>query len=55
MSKTNTQLRFLLSLGNTKMVVLSENDDLKIYSNHTGKSSQKRKIVAERVTEALIQ
>ena len=51
MPKTSTHLRFLLSLGNTKMIVLNDEIDLHIYSNQAGKNQ--RTIVAERVTEAL--
>jgi len=53
MSKQTTQLRFLLSLGNTKMVVLSNEDSLHIYSNQDAKSSGKNVITSEHVSEAL--
>lgn len=54
MAKSSTRLRFLLSLGNTKMVVLDNEDDLHIYSNYTSKSADQRTIAAEHVTEALV-
>ena len=53
MAKQSTHLRFLLSLGNTKMVVFNDEDNLHIYSSHPGKVSPNDKIAAERVTEAL--
>ena len=50
-----TNLRFLLSLGDTKMVVLQDEEDLHIYSNQTTcKSRKKDQIAAEHVTEALV-
>ena len=53
MAKQTTHLRFLLSLGNTKMIVLSEQDNLQIYSNQDRKSSAINTITTEHVTEAL--
>lgn len=53
MSKQSTHLRFLLSLGNTKMVVLNDEEALQIYSNQTGKTADKHTVAAQRVTEAL--
>lgn len=50
--KTKTNLRFLLALGNTKVVVLKEENDLHIYSN-TPEKPLKGTIAAERLTEAL--
>ena len=54
MAKQNAHLRFLLSLGNTKMVVLSDENDLHIYSNQDGKSTRRNVITSEHVTEALV-
>lgn len=54
MAKSSSHLRFLLSLGDTKMIVLNDEDDLHIYSNQGHKSAAKRTIAAERVTEALV-
>lgn len=53
MAKQTTHLRFLLSLGDTKMVVLSNEDDLHIYSNQDVKSTRKNVITSEHVNEAL--
>ncbi len=50
--KNQTNLRFLLALGNTKIVVLKDHEDLQVYSNHTEKR-QKNTVAAERLTEAL--
>lgn len=47
-----TSLRFLLALGNTKVVVLQEQDALQVYAD--GKSnSQKHAVAAERISEVL--
>ena len=57
--KNQTNLRFLLALGNTKIVVLKDHDDLQVYSNHTEKRHKhtekrhKNTVAAERLTEAL--
>lgn len=50
--KNQTNLRFLLALGNTKIVVLKEQDDLQVYSNHNERHP-KNTVAAERLTEAL--
>ncbi len=50
--KNQTNLRFLLALGNTKIVVLEDQENLHIYSNKTDKN-QKTAVAAERLTEAL--
>lgn len=50
--KNQTNLRFLLALGNTKIVVLKDQDNLHIYSNQPDKR-QKKTVAAERLTEAL--
>jgi len=50
-----TNLRFLLSLGGTKMVVLQDESDLHIYSNQpVTKSRNKDAIAVEHVTEAIL-
>ena len=54
MSKPSTHLRFLLSLGNTKIVVLNNDEDLQVYSNQAGKARAKHTIATERVTDALV-
>ena len=47
-----TSLRFLLALGNTKVVVLNEQEGLQVYSG--GKTSgNKHAVAAERISEAL--
>ncbi len=50
--KNKTNLRFLLALGNTKMVVLKEQNDLHIYANNPDKRL-KNAVAPERLTEAL--
>lgn len=55
MSAKPTNLRFLLALGNTKIVVLQDESDLHIYSKTHAKSPRnKAAIVPEHVAEALI-
>ena len=54
MTTKTPNLRFLLSLGNTKMVVLKEADHLHIYSNQSENTARKEAIATERVTEALL-
>lgn len=47
-----TSLRFLLALGNTKIVVLNEQERLQVYAG--GDSARKKHAVAaERISEAL--
>lgn len=50
--KNQTNLRFLLALGNTKIVVLKDQDELHVYANSADKH-QKHAVAAERLTEAL--
>lgn len=55
MTTKTANLRFLLSLGDTKMVVLQNEADLHIYTNQTAAKSRKQNpIIAEHVTEALV-
>lgn len=55
MTTKPTNLRFLLSLGNTKMVILQDETDLHIYTNQPAtKVHKKGAIAAEHVTEALV-
>ncbi len=55
MATKPTNLRFLLSLGGTKMIVLQDENDLHIYTNQpTAKSRKQNTIAAEHVTEALV-
>lgn len=50
--KKKTSLRFLLALGNSKVVVLNEQEGMQVYSG--GKASHKKHAVAaERISEAL--
>ena len=49
-----TNLRFLLSLGSTKMVILQDEKDFHIYTNQNASFPRQRTIVtAEHVAEAL--
>lgn len=49
-------LRFLLSLGSTKMVILQDEDDLRVYTNRpAAKIGKKVTVVPEHVAEALIE
>ena len=50
--KNKTNLRFLLALGNTKIVVLKDKDDLHVYTNSPNKRL-KNTVAAERLTAAL--
>ena len=55
MAAKSSNLRFLLSLGGTKMVVLQNEEDLRVYTNRTAtKSHHKQTIAAEHVTEAIL-
>ena len=55
MTAKQSNLRFLLSLGGTKMVVLQDEEDLHIYTNQkTAKSRKQNPIAAEHVTEAIL-
>ncbi len=50
--KANPNLHFLLALGNTKVVVLKENDELKVYSGER-KKRVRSSVAPERLAEAL--
>ena len=50
----SSNLRFLLSLGNTKMIVLRDENDLYIYADQSKKADPKSTIKAQRITEALL-
>ena len=49
--KNQTNLRFLLALGNTKIVVLKEQGDLQVYSSPA--VARKKQVAAERLADAL--
>ncbi len=51
MTKTNN-LRFLLALGNKKVVVLKDQDTLNVYSDNRPASSKNR-LSVERLAEAV--
>ena len=54
MTLKNPNLRFLLSLGDTKMVVLQDENDLHFFSNTPAqKGSRSTSRMAQHVTEAL--
>lgn len=46
-----TSLRFLLALGNTKVVVLNDREGLQVYADNS--KSKKHAVAAERISEAL--
>lgn len=48
-----TNLRFLLSLGSTKIVVLQDENDLHVYTRPVSRAAGSRDVVAEHITEAL--
>lgn len=50
----SAHLRFLLSIGGTKMVVLDKEEDLHIYSDCKSTCAQKGTICAQHVSEALL-
>ena len=56
MATKPTNLRFLLSLGGTKMVVLQDEEDLRVYTNRTTAKPRNKKetIAPEHVTEAIL-
>ncbi|MGN0024494.1 MAG: hypothetical protein ACI351_03585 [Candidatus Avelusimicrobium sp.] len=47
-----TSLRFLLALGNTKVVVLNEQERLQVYARQDS-THKKHAVAAERISEAL--
>lgn len=54
MTTKPTNLRFLLSLGSTKMVVLQDEEDVHIYSNQVENVSRKKSaITVEHISEAI--
>ena len=54
MTMKPTNLRFLLSLGNTKMVILQDEEDVHIYSNQSADASHKKNaITVEHVSEVI--
>ena len=54
MTTRTSNLRFLLSLGNTKIVVLKEENNLHIYTNQPTEKPLHENIATERVAEALL-
>lgn len=50
---TKTNLRFLLSLGSTKMVILQDEEDVHVYTNQRAPLSRHATVTAEHVAEAL--
>ncbi|MBP5404060.1 MAG: hypothetical protein J6Y17_03100 [Elusimicrobiaceae bacterium] len=53
---TKTNLRFLLSLGSTKVVVLQDGNSLHAYTNPLSTAArQKATVVPEHVAEALVE
>lgn len=46
-----TKLRFLLSLGNTKIVLTEENEQIQLYANEV--SSRKNTVQTKRVLDAV--
>ena len=54
MTTKPTNLRFLLSLGNTKMVILQDEEDVHIYSNQPADDTRKKNaITVEHVSEVI--
>ena len=53
MTPKPTNLRFLLSLGSTKIVVLQNENDLHVYTRPASRTAGSCDVVAEHVTEAL--
>ena len=55
MTTKTTNLRFLLSLGDTKMVILQDKEDLHIYTNQAANSPRRKNMItAEHVSEAIV-
>lgn len=53
--KSPTNLRFLLALGNTKVVVLKDQDELQFYAKPAAKRTKgKTSVTPERLAEALL-
>ncbi|MBP5429713.1 MAG: hypothetical protein J6Y25_02325 [Elusimicrobiaceae bacterium] len=53
--KTVNNLRFLLSLGNTKMVILQDTENMHIYSSPTTGQKSRSRVTAEHVAAALVE
>ncbi len=53
--KTVNNLRFLLSLGNTKMVILQDTENMHIYSSPTTGQESRSRVTAEHVAAALVE
>ena len=53
--KTVNNLRFLLSLGNTKMVILQDTENMHIYSSPTTSQKSRSRVTAEHVAAALVE
>ena len=53
--KTVNNLRFLLSLGNTKMVILQDTENMHIYSSPTTGQKSRSLVTAEHVAAALVE
>ena len=54
MSKPATHLRFLLALGNTRIIALQDEENLRVYSNKKSTSAKRNPVQAEHISEALI-
>lgn len=52
MKQTKTNLRFLLALGNRKVVVLEDEQQLSVYSD-ASKSRESNRVNAERIGQAV--
>ena len=53
--KTTHNLRFLLSLGNAKMVILQDDKNMHFYSSSGEKENSRSRVTAEHVAAALVE
>ncbi|MBQ8033010.1 MAG: hypothetical protein IJ266_03550 [Elusimicrobiaceae bacterium] len=54
MTNKSTHLRFLLALGNTRIVVLNQDENLHIYHTPQAKEQTAASVQAEHISEALV-
>ena len=54
MTNKSAHLRFLLALGDTKIVVLNQNENLHIYHTPQTKEQTAASVQAEHISEALV-
>ena len=54
MAKQPTHLRFLLALGNTRIIALQDEENLRVYSSKKSSNAKRNSVQAEHISEALV-